>query len=124
MSEFIANNSMTFKFENPAHSGTVTITTPASTKVKAGGVGVHKDNMAIVISNGSDGSITNATGSGVINATAQKAKADGVLVLREGDKNNIPIVMTGTNPSPPPPTSTYTTVVVIDDPGQDKVKAG
>ena len=123
MSEYIATENMTFKFDNPAHSGTVTIITTASIKVKADGNAVHKDLMAVSITGGSDGSITNATGAGVINATSTKVKADNVLVLRKDDKNNIPIVMTGTNPAPPPPTSIYTTVVVIDDPGNTKVKA-
>lgn len=118
--EFIANNNMSFKFINPAHSGSIVIVTPPSTKVKAGGVGVHINNMAIVITGGTDGMVTAASGSGTFPATASKVKADGALVLRKGDQS-IDIVMTGVNPDSSP--GTYTTKVEIDDPGQDKVKA-
>lgn len=112
---------MTFKFVNPAHSGTVTVTGIASTKVKAGGQFVYKTLLSISISNGSDGSTTiNATGTGIMIATSLKNKADGQFVLRKGDKSTV-ITMTGDNVSPPPPTLTYTTQVEIDDPGQNKV---
>jgi hypothetical protein len=108
------------------HSGTVTVVTPASTKTKCkNGImkGVYKDNLAITIASGSDGSITNATGSGTINATSTTTKVENQYVLRKGDKNIVPIVMTGTNPSPPPPTLAYNETVEIDDPGQSSVKA-
>jgi hypothetical protein len=118
----IAVVGMTFKFVNPAHSGTVTVTGAASTKVKAGGQFVYKTLLAISISNGSDGSTTiNATGTGVLIATAIKNKVDGQFVLRKGDQSTV-IPMTGDNISPPPPTMAYTTVVEIDDPGQNKVR--
>jgi len=123
LSEYIATENMTIKFDDDAHSGTITIVTPASTTVKADSGAVHKDLMAVSITGGSDGSITNATGAGVINATSEKVKVDNLFVLRKDDKNDIPIVMTGTNPAPPPPTSTYTTDIYIDDPGNTKVKA-
>lgn len=114
---------MTFKFVNPAHSGTVTVTGLASTKIKASGQFVYKDTLAISISNGSDGSITNATGVGTMIATSTKNReiSDLLFILRKGDKSII-ITMTGDNPSPPPPTAQYNTQVEIDDPGQTKVK--
>lgn len=122
MGKYIAVDGMTLSFDNPAHSGNISILGLPSLKMKCDGKGVYKDLLAISISNGTDGSITNATGAGVINASAIKVKSEGQFVLRVDDKNNIPIVMTGTNPSPPPPTSTYTTVVKITDAGQTKVK--
>jgi hypothetical protein len=112
---------MTFKFVNPAHSGTVQVTGTASTKGKAGGNGIYLDNLTISIINGSDGgSIINATGSGYMIATAIKNLLESQKPFRKGDKSNI-ITMTGTNTSPPPPTLTYTTQVEVDDPGQTKV---
>jgi len=113
---------MTFKFVNPAHSGTILITGIASSKVKAGGSFVYKTTLAISITAGSDGNITNATGAGVIIGTSLKVLVDNSAPLRKGDKS-VPITMTGTNPSPPPPTLAYITVVEIDDPGQNKVRA-
>jgi hypothetical protein len=121
MSENIAVVGMTFKFVNPAHSGTVTVTGSASNKVKADSKFLYKDNLTISIANGSDGSITNATGTGYMIATSTKLKTENVKPLRKGDQSNI-ITMTGTNPSPPPPTLTYTTQVEIDDAGQSKSK--
>jgi len=121
MSKELAVVGMTFKFVNPAHSGTVTVTGIASTKVKAGGQYIYKNNLTISITAGSDGSITNATGTGTMVATSTKLKTENIIPLRKGDKS-IVITMTGTNPSPPPPTSTYTTQVEIDNAGQTKVK--
>lgn len=113
---------LTTKFVNPSHTGIVTIISSPSTKVTAENKGVYKDLMNISITNGSDGSTTtNATGSGVINATSTKIKIENIPPIRKGDQNLIPILMTGTNNSPPPPTSTYTTIVEIDNPGQVKV---
>jgi len=120
MSKELAVVGMTFKFVNPAHSGTVNVTGSASTKLKAGGQFVYKDNLTISIVNGSDGSTTiNATGTGTMTATSIKLKTENVKPLREGDKS-IVITMTGDNMSPPPPTMTYTTQVEIDNAGQNK----
>ena len=122
MSKELAVVGMTFKFVNPAHSGTVNVTGVASTKLKAGGQFVYKDNLTISIVNGSDGSTTiNATGTGTMTATSTKLKTENVKPLRKGDKSII-ITMTGTNMSPPPPTMTYTTQVEIDNSGQSKTK--
>lgn len=121
MSEFLAVVGMTFKFVNPAHTGSITVVGSPSTKLKAGVNFAYKDNLSISISNGSNGSITNATGVGTMLATALKNLIESSKPLRKGDKSTI-ITMTGTNPSPPPATSTYTTQVEIDDPGQNKVK--
>ena len=112
---------MTFKFVNPAHSGTVTVTGVPSTKLKAGGQFAYKDTLAISITAGTDGSITNASGVGTMMATSTKLTTEAIKPLRKGDKS-IVITMTGTNPAPPPPTATYTTQVEIDDPGQTKAK--
>jgi hypothetical protein len=112
---------MTFKFVNTAHSGDIAVTGISSIKVKAGNQFVYQNNLSITITNGSDGSITNATGSGTMTATSTKNLVENVAPLRKGDQS-IVITMTGTNPSPPPPTAQYTTQVEIDDPGQTKVK--
>jgi len=111
---------MTFKFENPSHSGDVSVIPGQVSQVnKFDGKGAYKDNLSILISNGDNGSdISSATGSGTISATSQKNSSEGQKLLRDDDESN-EITMTGTNANPPPPTLTYTTKVIIDDPGQD-----
>lgn len=124
--ELLAVEGMTFKFVNPAHSGTVTVTATAipnstiSTKVSCESRFTYMNNLIVVITNGSDGNITAATGTGTIPATAAKTLVQNIAPLRKGDQS-VEITMTGTNPSPPPPTDTYITQVEIDDPGQSSV---
>lgn len=110
----------TWKFPT-GHSGTVTVISPASTKMTCSSLGVYKDNLSVSISAGTNGTVSNATGTGTINATATKTKCEGSFVLRKGDSNLIPIVMTGTITSPPY-TGTYNETIEIDSAGQTKVK--
>jgi hypothetical protein len=123
---FFAVEGMSFEFMDEEHSGEVIILGRPSNKVRKMPEGkfVYKDKLSIMIINGSDGKTTDsASGTGVIDASAIKNKAEGgVFPLREEDKNNIPIVMTGTNRNPPPTTMTYTTQVKIKDPAQNKSK--
>ena len=112
----------TLKFQNSSHSGTIVISTLPSTNTKVDNNGVYAGVLTVVITAGTDGSITNATGTGTISPTALFVKIDGQLVIRKGD-SSIVITMTGTNPSPPPTNSTYLTTVEIDDPNQTSTKA-
>lgn len=119
--EFFAVTDMSLDFVNSGDSGDITITGSPSTKVKADNKFVYQEGTIITITNGSNGSITNATGSGAMVATTTKNFAENKRMLRNGDRS-APIIMTGTNPSPPPATATYVTVVEIDDPNQTKWK--
>ncbi len=121
--EYIAVEGMTLSFQNPAHSGTITVTPlQASVTTKIDNKGVYSGPIAITISAGTDGSITNATGAGTFIPSSTSTKVDNKFVLRKDDIT-IPITMTGTNPSPPPPTSTYITVVKISAAGQTSTKS-
>ena len=120
--EYIATSSLTFRFQNPAHSGTVSVITPSNPNMKIDSLNTYAGIITVSISNGTDGSITNATGIGTISPTSIFTKLDSNYVIREGDQS-ISIVMTGQNPSPPPPTSTYTTVIIVDTAGQTSTKS-
>jgi hypothetical protein len=126
MSKYVAVQGCTLSFRNSSHSGTITITSIPSIKVKAVSNGVYKGTINISISNGTDGTVYNASGSGTITATATKTKSDNEFILRIDDESST-ITMTGikTNDSPPPPTitGTYTTTVYISDAGQTKVRS-
>lgn len=120
MQKEIAVVGLTTKFVNPTHSGTVVITSSPNTNVSINSKNVYAGVVNFTITAGTDGSITNATGTGSFITTSTTTQADSQLVLRKGDLS-IPVTMTGTNPSPPPPTSTYVTIIEVDDPGQTDV---
>jgi len=120
--EYIATTALTFRFQNPAHSGDISIITPSNSNMKIDTYDTYAGVMTISITNGTDGSITNATGTGTITPTSTSTKLDSNYVIREEDLS-ISIVMTATNPSPPPPTLSYTTVVIVDSAGQVSTKS-
>ena len=103
--------------------GTFTITSIASTKVKAQALGVYTLKIDFTFSGGSaPGAVSGSvSGAGVINATATKAKAEGQFVMRQGDSGTL--TGAGTNASPPPPTIAVSGPVEIKTAGQAKVKA-
>ena len=103
--------------------GIFAITSIASTKVKAQGQGVYTLKIDFTFSGGSAPGVVSGsvTGSGTINATATKAKAEGQFVMRQGDTGTL--TGTGTNPSPPPPTIAVSGPVEIKTAGQIKAKA-
>jgi len=104
--------------------GTILITGSPSVKNKAGS-GIYKDNLAIQVTNITSPPATipdpGPKNSNII-ATAAKVEADGVLVLRRGDKtgiiNAIPKI-----PGSPPVDYPVTFKVMITVAGQIKVKA-
>lgn len=103
--------------------GSFTITSVASTKVKAEGKGVYKLEIAFTFAGGSESTVVagSVTGGGTISATATKTKAEGQLVVREGDTGTL--TGAGTNPAPPPPTLPVSGDVIISVAGQTKVNA-
>ena len=103
--------------------GTFTITSTPSVKVKAGGSGVYRGPLTFTFAGGSAPGLVagSVTGAGTINPTATKTKADGLLVIREGD--SVLVTFTGTNSSPPPPTLNVAGTVEVASAGQTKAKA-
>ena len=103
--------------------GTFVITSTPSTKNKAGAVGVYRGPLTFTFSGGSAPGVSpgSVVGSGTINPTAIKSKADALEVIREGDTGTL--TGTGTNPSPPPPTLPVSGPVEVKTAGQDKAKA-
>lgn len=120
--KYIAVQNCTLSFVNPSHTGTINIISPPSTTVKVDNKGVYTSPLAISISNGSDGSITNATGTGTIIATATFVKVDNQFVIRVDDES-LPITMTGTPPPPGTGPNTYITQVRITNANQTSTKA-
>lgn len=121
----IAVEGCTLEFQNGG-TGTITINpNQASTKVKAEGKGVYTS-LQFTISGYTGGAITVAksgSGSGTINATAQKVKVEGNAVFLKGDVSSTitinglkPVEGGGTAPA------TATEIVKITDAGQTKVK--
>lgn len=122
--EYVANADLTL-----AHSagslisgGTFTIISVASSNVKADS-GVYVTPLSFSFAGGNATGFTPGTvaGAAAIQATATKTKADGLAVIRQGDK--VTMIASGTQPGPPPVVVTITGDVEISDAGQTKVKA-
>ena len=113
-----------FDFENDGHSGVIVpVPIPdvtASSKVKTSpSAFFYMNGLVVSVTGGSNGTIVNATGTGVITATATKVKANGNLVLRVDDET-ADFTMTGFIGQTGG--QTYTTKIYIKDAGQEKVK--
>lgn len=121
----IAVEGCTLEFQNGG-TGTITINpNQASTKVKAEGKGVYKT-LKFTISGYTGGAITvtgSGTGSGEINASAQKVKVEGNAVFLKGDVSST-ITINGLQPAEGGGTKPATNqeIVKITDAGQTKVK--
>lgn len=102
--------------------GTFLITSLSSLKVKGEGAGVFKTPLAFTFSGGNvaGGVPGTAVGSGTIIATAQKTKAEGLLVIREGDTGTLIGTYTQTG-TPPIPGVPFSASVEVSDAGQTKV---
>jgi hypothetical protein len=114
----IANANLTLAPDPPISGGTGTVSTSPSTKVKAGGAGVHRGTINFTWAGGTYAGQPIVSGSGSITATAVKAKADGQAVVRKDDSG--PISGTYTNPAPPPPTLPFSGTVKVSNAGQTK----
>lgn len=105
--------------------GVFVITSAPDVKAKAVGAGIYKTPLQFTFSGGSaagfvSGSVM-TTEPAVMNATATKAKASGLLVMREGDFVLMNCV--GTIPPPTGGTAPVAGNVEISVAGQTKAKA-
>lgn len=120
----IANGAATLghKSGSPISGGVFTISSSPSTKVKAGGQGVYRGALVFTFAGGIASGLTNIVGGGSISPTAVKVKADGQLVMRDGDF----VLMSATGQlaaSPFTPGQPISGNVEIADPGQTKARA-
>lgn len=122
MAELFAVQGMTLAHAtgSQASGGSLTPTTPPSIKVKAESKGVYRGPVAFSFSGGNyvGGQPGTAVGTGTINGSATKNKADSLAVLLEGDSGT----MTGTyvSASNPFPTLPFSSDVEVSVAGQTK----
>jgi hypothetical protein len=120
-----ANESMVLLPDNPAVICNISIVGIASLKVKAGGSGVYKDGLLLSVSAITFGSATipdPAVYVVPLNASIMNCKADGDLILVEGDESDM-INATPQTPSSPNPIDTPVSFKIkIEFAGQTKVK--
>lgn len=127
MSKYIDIKNCTFEFSPADVGGAVVSISKASTKVKAAGTEVLTASTTFSVSSYSNGSTIDVPLSGAstadfsFTASAQKVKAEGSLVLLEGDKANIMIKGKKTTPSGTTEFS-IPVVITIKAAGQEKVK--
>lgn len=101
-----------------AGSGSVTVTSVPSPRVKADGKGVFSGGLDFMVSGYSAPGISGGTGAGTVPAGARKTKADGAPVVLAGDSVTVPV--SGSTQSGSPVTVQVT--VKVQDAGQSKVK--
>ena len=127
MSKSIDIKNCTFEFSPADVGGAVVSISKASTKVKATGTEVLTANATFSVSTYSNGSTIDVPLSGAstadfsFTASAQKVKAEGGLVLLEGDKANIKIKGKKTTTSGTTE-ATIPVEITIKGAGQEKVK--
>ena len=104
--------------------GVFTITNVPSTKVKADGKGMFKTPLAFSFTGGTvtGGVSGTAVGAGTIISTAQKVKAESLLVMLEGDTGTLTGTYTQSG-SPPVPGVPFSASVEIIDANQTVVNA-
>jgi len=104
--------------------GAFVITSTPSVYVKTEGSGVYSGPLTFTFTGGSASGFVSGslTGAGTINPTATKVKADGLLIIREGD--SVAVTFTGTTlPNPPGTSGTVVGNVEVADAGQSTTKA-
>lgn len=125
--ENIANEDLTLghKTGSTVTGGAFVPTSTASIKNKANGKGIHKNPLTYSFSGGSAPGVVSGTVRTLVDqsilATAAKTRADGILVMREGDFGTM--IAVGDNPAAPPPTLPVSGPVEIAAGGQSKAKA-
>lgn len=120
MSKFIAVQGCTLITDNATAQATI-IDTP-SMKVKAESKGVYKTPLKVQVMGATQGSfVQTAPSIGNIESTAQKVKAENILVILEGDKTNTPVQCPATDPNTGA-TTTIPVSVTVQQAGQTKVK--
>jgi hypothetical protein len=125
--ENVCNESMILSVNEIGTTATLTILTPAKPKVKAGGSGVYAGDIDVAISLATNGTCTQTPPvppapfpKATLKPTATKTKAQGDLVLRDGD-SAVAVTISGTDGGGNP--CTFPVTVVVTDAGQTKVKA-
>ena len=97
-----------------------TIIDSPSVKVKAGGNGVYKTPLTVQVVGATQGNFAQtAPSTGTIESTAQKVKAENILVILEGDKTNTPVQCPASDPNGA--TITISVTVTVQQAGQTKV---
>ena len=116
--KYITVQGCTLTTDNAAAQATI-IDSP-SVKVKAGGNGVYKTPLKVQVAGATQGNFAQTAPSvGNIESTAQKVKADNVLVILEGDKTNTPVQCPASDPNGA--TTTISVTVTVQQAGQTKV---
>ena len=119
MSKFIAVEGCTLTTDNATAQATI-IDSP-SMKVKAGGKVVYKTPLKVQVAGATQGNFVQTTPSiGAIESTAQKVKAENILVILEGDKTNTPVQCPAIDPTTGATTGIPVTVT-LQSAGQTKV---
>jgi len=120
MNKFLVVDGCTLKFKTLSNSGIITITPgiDLSLKSKAEGKQIYKQ-ISFTVAGATNGTVINATGVGVISGNSEKIKCDLLPVVLE-DAESLDIVFTGIIPPSTP--STFTDKIIINNPGQSKVK--
>ncbi|MEI0448300.1 hypothetical protein R4J03_14745 [Brachyspira intermedia] len=109
----------TLTTDNATAQATI-IDTP-SMKVKAESKGVYKTPLTVQVIGATQGNFAQtAPSTGTIESTAQKVKAENILVILEGDKTNTPVQCPATDPSTGA-TTTISVTVTVQTAGQTKV---
>lgn len=118
MAEYIATEDSTFSFQ-VSTSGTVTIVpaTSVTAAFQADGKTTYTS-MGISITGATNGTVTGASGVGVITGGATKVKSGGLAVVLEGD--SVTVTLTGVIGSSP---SSYSDTITIDSAGQTVAQA-
>ena len=117
--KYIAVQGCTLTTDNA--TAQATIIDSSSVKVKAGGKGVYKTPLTVQVVGATQGNFAQtAPSTGTIESTAQKVKAENILVILEGDKTNTPVQCPATDPSTGA-TTTIPVTVTVQAAGQTKV---
>jgi hypothetical protein len=114
----LATISCTFKFENPEHSGTIVSVFVPALKVKCSGVNAWTS-VVLTLSACTNGTVTAGTGLATMIGDSTKVKSFTLALGRKGTKiSGVTVTgVIGTSPG-----QTYTTNILVDSPGQTKVK--
>jgi hypothetical protein len=120
MNKKIVVDGCTLKFKNPINSGTITII-PASLlsqKAKCSGNKIYKS-VAFTVTGATNGTVTAATGAGVILGNSDKVKCDLLPIVLEDAESPV-LTFTGVIGSLTG--QTFTDNIIIDSIGQSKAK--
>ena len=133
MNKAVAVNGCTLTITTVGVSGTITIISIPSLKVKADGKGVYSGDLEFKVDNiigiaPAGSSHTGTVASAKISPTAIKTKAEDKFVIRIGDKVSNLSAVGATEPNIPPPGNTKPSTIIFDveitNAGQTKVLGG